>query len=399
MASDLTTVAFIYKTNYSQKQVEDLTTRDHVWYTMMPKEGGFVGANFAYTIRSGNPQGIGGTFAGAQTAAETSKGLLFTATRQSKFADIVIDGEAAAASRGDRGAFFDLVTMETDNVLVEFGDALAFDFYRDKSGVRGQRASIAGNVVTLVDTNDARNFKEGMTVGASTGADGITGLRAGTTKVAGVDEITGTVTLVNAGAITSFANSDFMFRATEPGTCIEGMEVCTPLTAPVGGDSFRGKDRSSNVTRYAGSRVNDTSTTIEENLGLVATFISRAGRSHNVDQAFLNPVRLWEVVRRQGAKVEYEQGGQFVYGFQYAMIDTPAGRMKVYSDPDCPMNRGRVSRAGSQYIKTLEGYPHIWEEDGLPSLRQSSAMAIEARGVSWGNLVQVDPVAQGVIAI
>src|ERR1041385_7052613 len=270
MGSDLTTAAFIYKTNYNDDQVRDLTTRDHVWYAMIDREDVFTGVNMAYVVRSGNPQGISGTFARAQANAGPSKGLQFTATRQPKFSVIQIDIEALRAARDKKGAFYDLVTMETDAVLIEHGDSLAFDYYRDKSGVRGQRASISGNIVTLADADTARNFKEGMVVGASTGSDGITGARTGTTSVTAVDEIAGKVTLANAASITSFADNDFLFRDGDPGTCIEGMEVCTPLTAPTSGDSFRGKDRSANVTRYAGSRINDTNTAMEENLGLGA---------------------------------------------------------------------------------------------------------------------------------
>lgn len=399
MASDLSTVAFIYKHNYSDKQIENLTTRDHVQYAMIEREDGFVGADFPYVIRSGNPQGIGGTFAGAQAAAETSKGLQFTALRKAKFGDIVIDGEALKAARGNKGAFFDLVTMETENILIEMGDSLAFDFYRDTSGVRGKRSSISGNIVTLTVSADARNFKEAMTVMASPNADG-SSPRTGTTKVLGIDEVTGNVTLVSAAAISGFADGDFLFRSTDPGTCIEGLEVCTPLVAPTAGDSFRGKDRSTNVTRYAGSRVNDTSTTIEENLGLCAVYISRAGRSHNVDQGFLEPTKFWEVSRRLNAQVLYEgAGGTAEYGFQYINIVTPSGSVKVYSDPDCQTTRGRLSKKGTQYIKTMDAYPHINNDDGNYSLRQAAANAIEARAMCWGNLIQTDPVAQGVIAI
>lgn len=399
--SDLTTAQFIYKKNYSDRQVRDLTTRDHVWYAMMTMIGGFTGLTFDYTIRSGNPQGIGGTLAGAQAGASSSKGLQFSAARKAKFSVITLDGEAIAASGDNKGAFYDLVTMETDNVLVEHGDALAFDFYRDTNCMRGRRGSASTNVITLTVADDARNFKEGMTVSAATGIDG-TGARTGTTTVTATDEVAGTVTLLSAAAITSFADNDYLFRSTEAGTGIEGLEVCTPLVAPIfGSDVFRGKDRGANVTRYAGSRVNDTSTSIEENLGLCAVYVSRAGKSHNVNQGFLNPIKFWEVARRLNAKVEYTPGGGGTadYGFQYINVHTPAGVLKVYSDPDCPTVRGRISRDGSQYIKTLRAYPHIVTDDGLNALRQATANAIEARAASWGNLIQDDPTAQGVIAI
>lgn len=398
-ASDLTTVAFIYKKVYSDDQVADIATRDHVWYQMVEKVGGFTGTSFDYPIRYGNPQGISGTFSNAQSGAASSKGMQLSAARFAKFGVITLDGEAIAASEGNKGAFYDLVTMETDRVLEEMGDSFAFDFYRDGSGNRGQRASVSVNIVTLTTADDARNFKEGMTVIASSNADG-SSPRAGSTTVASIDEDAGTVTLTSAAGITAFADNDYLFRAGDPATCMQGMEKCTPLTAPTAGDSFRGKDRSVNVKRLAGSRVADTNTSIEENLGLCAVKISQLGKAHNVDFGALNPINFWQVVRRLNAKVEYQTGGGGVtYGFEYVTISTPAGAIRLYSDPDCPTNRGRISRNGSQYIKTLRGLPHIVTDDGKPSLRQASANGIEARAVGWCNLIQNDTAAHGVIQI
>jgi hypothetical protein len=50
------------------------------------------------------------------------------------------------------------------------------------------------------------------------------------------------------------------------------------------------------------------------------------------------------------------------------MIHTAAGSFKVYSDPDCPLDEGRVSREGSPVHPHLEGLPHIIDLDGNPML-------------------------------
>ncbi len=398
-ASDLTSVAFIYKREYSDKQVADLVMRDHVWWQMVDKEDGFGGTDYAYPLRYGNPQGVSGKFANAQANAGSSKGIQPVALRWPKFGVITLDGEAIAASEGNKGAFFTLVTMETDRVLEEMGQSLAFDFYRDQSGVRGRRSSAATNVITLTIADDARNFGEGMTVGASNLATGLSP-RSGTTTITSVDEDAGTITVASAAAITSFADNDYLFRDGDPGTCMEGLEVCTPLTTPTVGETFRGKDRSVNPRKLAGCRVNDTATNIEENLGLVAVKISQTGKSHNVDRGFLNPIKFWEVSRRLNAKVEYsDAGGNANYGFQYITIHTPAGSLKIFADPDCQTSRGRVTRQDAMYVKHLRGLPHIISDDGKPSLRQASANGIEARAAAWLNVIQENPAAHGVINI
>jgi hypothetical protein len=399
--STLTTAAFVFKREYSDHQIADLTMRDHVWWAMINKEGGFGGDSFLYPVRYGNPQGVSGTFsrARANAASGSSKGAQFRALRTHKFGVVTIDGEAALAAQ-DRGpaAFFDLLTMETDNVLEEVGDSLAFDFYRDTSGLRGRVQGIVGNVLTLVDPEDARNFKEGMFVIAD---DTITGLspRAGSTFVIAVNEDGGTVEVDDITDVTgSIQVNDYLFRDGDPGTCMEGLEVCTPLSAPVRGtDSFRGEDRGRNPTRLAGVRLDDATLNAEVVFGRLAVKHSKIGKSRNINQGFCNPTQFFNMAQRLNAKVEYTDGGGTAnYGFQYIMIHTSAGSFKVFADPDCPMNRARTTREGSQYVKHLKGLPHVIDLDGNPMLRQNDENGIECRVEAFPNLIQDDPGANGV---
>lgn len=395
-ASDLTQVAYIYKKQYSDHAVADLATRDHPLFAMISKQGGFIGKDWTYAIRYGNPQGVAGTLVAAQAGATGSKGVQLSALRRPKYGVITLNGEALAAAEGNKGAFLDLVTQETDGILGEMGDAFAFDLYRS-GGSRGKRLSAAANAITMTIADDARNFKVGMTVLASPNLDGSTP-RAGTTTVAAVDEDGGIVTLVNAAAITAFANADFLFRNGDPGTCMEGLEALTPLIAPVNAESFRGIDRSVDSRRLSGSRINDLSSAIEENLGLAAVRVSQVGSK--CDRGVLNPIRFWEVARRLNAKVEYSSaGGAVEYGFESISISTPAGTLKVLSDPDCPTNRGRIFKLSTMYLKTLKGLPHIIQDDGRVSLRATAADDIEIRARGFVNLVQDDPSSHGVVAI
>jgi hypothetical protein len=395
-ASDLTSVAYIYKRKYSDKATGDLAMRDHPLFSMIRKEDGFSGSAFFYPIRYGNPQGVSGTFSSAQTAAASSKGLQLQASRKAKYGVITMNGEAMAAC-ADRGSFLDLVTQETDGVIEEMGDSLAFDLYREGYGQRGRRSSINGEVVTLTVADHARNFKVGMTVVADDTAAG-TSLRSGSTTVAAVDEDAGTITLTAQASITSFANNDYLFRLGDPSTCMEGLAALFPLTAPSASESFRGVDRSVDTRRLAGVRVDDTATAIEENLGLVAVKIAQVGKK--ADVAFLNPIKFWEVVRRLNAKVEYAGGGGTAdYGFEHILVHTPAGSVKVYSDADCPTTLGYVGNLKTLYLKHLKGLPHIVKDDGNPSLRSTSADDIEARVRCWVNCIATEPGAWGVFSI
>lgn len=396
-ASDLSTVAYIYKKMYADA-LGDAAIREHPLFNNIAKVGKFRGESFRYSVKYGNAQGVSGTFSKAQSGAKSSKGLQFEAFRFAKFGVITLKGEAIAAAEGDDGALVDLVTNETDSIITEMVDSLAFDLYRDGTGRRGKRASIVGNVVTLSNADDARNFKVDMTVMASPNDDG-SGARVGTTTVTAVDEEAGKITLANAAAIAGFVDNDRLFRDGDPGTCMEGLEVCTPLSQPVlGVDSFRGKDRGADPSRLAGSRVNDTSTVIEENSGLVAVKIGQRGK--RAKQVYYNPINFWQVARRLNAKVEYAGGGGNAdYGFEFMAIHTPAGTLKAYSDADCPIDRARIVNPEDQYIRHLRDLPHVVMDDGKPNLRQTSDDGIEARVRAWCNLIQKMPASQGVHSI
>lgn len=396
-ASDLTSVAYIYKRMYSPDQVGDIAMRDHPLFSMVTKKGGFGGSAFFYGIRYGNPQGISGLFARAQARASGSKGVQLQASRKKKYGVITLDGEAMAAARGDKAAFLDLVTQETEGVLEEFGDRLAFDLHRDGSCRRGRRLSIAGSVVTLETPDDARNFKVGMGIVADDAIDG-SSPKAGVALITAVDEDAGTITVDNPANITGFANNDYLFADGDPGTGMEGLESLFPLTAPVlGVDSFRGIDRGADPRRLAGVRINDPGSPLEENLGLAGVKISQVGKRGKI--ACVNPLNFWVAARRLDAKVSYDDGGgEADYGFQYITIHTPAGSIKVYSDPDCPINRDRILNLDYLYLKHLDGIPHVVEDDGNPSLRMAAEDSIEARVRGWCNLITTVPGANAVSA-
>ena len=394
-ASTLTSVAYIYKTTYASG-IGEVAKRRHPLYSMMTVTGGFTGTNFTYPMRYGNPASVSGSFANAQSYVAGSKGLQFVALRKKKYGDITLDGESLMAC-DSKGSFLDLVTLETDAVISEHVDRLAFDLYRDGSGNRGQRSSASTNVITLADTDTARNFKINMQVIASPNADG-SSPRSGSTYVTAVSLASGKITLNSAAGITSFADNDYLFAIGDPGTCVEGLASLTPLTAPASSESFRSVDRSVFPELLAGSRINDTSTTIEENAGLGAVNVDAAGGK--CDSFMLNPIRFYQVARRLGAKVEYEgAGGQADYGFERILIHTAAGTLKCYADPDCPTNRGYGFLSASHYYRTLGEQVHIIMDDGMPNLRQTDQDGIEARTRSMGNYIQTDTRNFFVIAI
>ncbi len=241
-----------------------------------------------------------------------------------------------------------------------------------------------------------------MAVVASPNADG-SSPRSGFAVVTAIDEDAGTVTLDDQSDITSFADSDILFRkGDEDGGVFDGLASHLPLTAPSSGESFRGVERSAHTRHYAGVRVNDTSTPIEENAGLVGVKIAQTARGR-ASHLLLNPINFWQVCRRLGAKVEYNgAGGTVGYGFEGMRIHTPAGSVLAVSDPDCPTNRGYMLNTEDFCWSHVPGGPWIYtiKDDKLGMfLRVHNADAIEGRIASTGNTIMWRGGTNGVFAI
>ena len=398
-ASTIANLQWLYKRVYADK-VGDSAMRKHLLFNKLRKEGGFTGEAFFYPIRTTNPQGIASTFASAQAAVSGSKGYQLQASRKKKYGYITLDGEAMAAASNDAGAFKRLVTTETDGVLEEFVDSLAFDAFRDGNGVRGVRGSISSNTITLATRDDARNFKINMALASGPNADGSSlNTHTGTITVTGVDEDLGTVTVSSAANMGSFADAHYLFRLGDTGgVCMEGLAAHFPLTTPGGGDSFRGINRSVAPHQLAGSRVDDSTLSVEEVIRLLATKISQRGKK--ADMAVMNPIKFEEMVRRTNAKTIYDGGGDSAtIGFENIKIATAAGTVSVFPDADCPTNRTYVLNTSTLYIKHLQGLPHLVDDDGKVNLRLAAEDSIEARVRAWSNMICTDPAANGVGAV
>jgi hypothetical protein len=395
VASNITTVNYIFKRKYTNNRVEELSLRDHPTWYRIRKRGGFTGTDDTVPAQISYPQGIAGTLTAAQAAVESSKGVQFRYYRKKKYAVIRLDGEAMEACANE-GAFVSLVTRETDWKLKEFGANQAFDLFGVGNGLRGQRAALAGDVITLTSTYDVAKFKVGMTLMASVNADG-SAPKAGTCKVVSTDPDNSQITVDDITGIAGHANNDYLFRSGDPGTCMEGMGVCTPITAPVYGvDDFRDVDRGQAVRELAGTR-QPSSGVVEDDLGLGAVKVSTLYRK--LTEAAVHPLQFWKIVKRGDAKVQYDNaGGKLQIGFEYIMLQTPAGNIKVYSEPDIDYAEARAWDANAHYIHHLNEVTHIIRTNGNPHMQMASEDSIEIRGRSMLNYVQTDTASHLVVS-
>lgn len=394
VAGSTTSVPYIYKHRYSDRQATEIALRDHSTLDQMPKEGGLDGIDFNYSITTGNPQGIADDFTTAQDVAETLKGVQPAAVPYTKYGDLVLDGPSLMRAKGGKASFYDLVTRSQDGILDELGAEIAFNLHRDRSGMRGRQSSRSGNVVTLTNKRDVEHFKRGMTVISSSNANG-SSPRTGSTKVLGLNRTNGTITLEDASQISGLADNDYFFRKGGNATGLEGFGVATPLSVPTAGDSFRGIDRSVDAEALAGSRIDNTSQYPEEMAGDLAVEVSIIGKGASKCVVF--PTVFQAMVKRLGAKVEFMAGKSADVGFQYITITTAGGMLQVFSDPDAVYDLIRIYNPATHTLKHLdENFVHFIRDDGRPNLRTSTTDGLETRARFIGNYVQYDPASHGV---
>lgn len=401
----LTDFSAFLKRLYPNKEPQNVASRNRVWLDLVPKAEDFYGyesgGTLAIPLKYANPGGRSATAANVFTAlgnqVTAGKYARFLLTRASEFASVQLGAEVLHASKRDAGAFAAARKSEVDGMLDELGRALSLNLYGDGTGVVGQRGSINSNTVTLSSADDAKNFRVGMTVESGPNADG-SSLNSGTTTVAGVNEDAGTVTLTSAAALSGFSDNHYLFEAGDSGNIkMVGLAGWIPLTAPTS-TPFFGLDRSVDTTRLGGVRLDATGNSIEDNLMFVAERIFRVGGKPDI--ALINPVNFTTLSKSYSAKIEFEGGGgTATMGFETIKIATSAGVIKVYPDPDCPINRCYVLTKSTWTFHHMLGAPHIVEDDGLMAIRIDGKDAIMVRGRCYGNLGCTAPAHNGVFSI
>lgn len=372
----------------------DETTRIHTLLDRITKRDILGDLNYWYLIKYANSQNISigdDNIAAAQAVGSSSAAIRLTMLPSIMSGEAILPVTQLEASlRGNGFAFGSLIETEVDGMMDEFYTRRAFQLYRDSFSDRGQVASIAANVVTLINPYDAINFMQNMPLNASVNVNG-SAPRAGSMIITAVDMDGGTFTCAG-GLVAGLAANDFLFATTEIGQfAMEGLSLLTPAVAPVGGDSFRGIDRSVDPVRLAGSRLSAAQATgpLEQNIVKLLTYVRFAGGQS--DFATMHSERAMEVRTRLGAKVRYEPGGDATYGFNTFMFDTPSGPVKVLDDPDCPTTGAWVGQESAHEIATLDEFVRFDETDGNWAYKKPSNNQIGVRIRSVANYLQRKP--------
>lgn len=338
MTLDLTAFNHALKEMYPSI-VGELNMLDKPTLALIKKRTDFTGSKYVQPAVYANNAGRSGSLTTAQSAAAGAKGIRFEITSTKNYGVVQIDGETIRASgggnmsRAEARAFLEARRQEIKATTEALMQSASHSLFRDGLGLRGQRASISTNTVTLANAHDAIFFDVGMVVGAV--ASDTTTLRTGTTTVTAVTRglTTSTVTLASAAAITSFADNDYLYVSGDYSAMLKGFDAWCPSSAP-GATSFFGVDRSVDTSRLGGLRYSE-SLPIVERLVRAEAFARIQGAK--LDVFVLHPIRMAELKNALGDKIRYVDtaSADGRISFKSVELQTMYGSVRVLDDPFC----------------------------------------------------------------
>ena len=398
MSLDLTAFDAALKQHYTSDRVENMVYRDNPLMALMPKYENFGGRNLPIPLIYGNPQGRSKTFSNAQTRGGSTNTLVtdFVLTRAKDYSIATIDNETLEASKGDANAFMEAATTEIDGAINSLTRSLAINMFRDDSAYVGQVSAEPSTnastfVVAMKNAEDITNIetnqvvviysaKSGGSVRTSDGSDD-------EWVVAAVDRNDGEMTLTGTyDASGDIQADDYIFIEGDRGNGMAGLEAWIPSSDP-GATSFFGVDRSVDVTRLGGLRLDASSLPMEEALIEADQKACREGA--RLDHFFMSYDKFGELKKALGSKVEYidlKPGTNATFSFRGVMIDGSKGPIKVVPDQNCQALTAFGVTMSTWKLYSLGKAVRVIDTDGLQMLRQASSDGVEVR---YGSYSQV----------
>lgn len=417
MASlDMSSMDPVLKSLYRYERIIELAFTDNPLYAMLPKFEDFQGKNMPIPLRYGRPMGRSATFSTAQSNAAASLFETFDITLQHDYGVVTIDGMTIRASRDDPGAFIEARASEIDGILMELARNLNRRLYRSECGALARVLSLAGEVITLANTEDSFMFEVGMTlvISQSANGEGYTIDNALGEAITAIDYAAGTLTFTDASDLCSetpgtdpavgdylYCSGDALNAATiysgkrsygaaVGAGCITGLSDWLCESAPTTGYNFFGVNRcvSSRLwgNYYDGSALT-YSKALLDGCGIAAV--------HNgkTTLALVNTTDFRAIVEELNPKVTYESvqalagtGPIANIGFEGIVVQGTKAKMHIIPDADCPRGYGWCLDPSSWELVSMGQCPQILSEDGLRMLRQSSADGYEVRAGWYAQL-------------
>jgi len=345
--------------------------------------------------------GRSANFGNAQSYQTAPQTIEFNVTRVSNYSLATITGDFLRASAQNIGAFMPGAELNVKAAFQSIGNDLAHDIFGDGSGTRGTfglgSGSISNGVITLDNLGQVYQFGVGMAL-VSFSVSGLTPTQstgAYLGYVIAVDTSAGTVTVSAtqggaAGTPTNWSTSfpylaqvgDVNFVSSGLSSAnmlkIAGFGAWIPSTAPGGGDSFFGVNRSVSPTKLAGYRFNGTGESIQDALiDAVNQLAAQGNEAGDPDFIFINPTSYQTLVKQLTSQGVYQMikakiNEDVSISFKALVLPTANGEIAILQDRNCPSQTAYIITLKTWKLRTLGKcpqfltYPGFYDQLGIP---------------------------------
>jgi hypothetical protein len=396
---DSTSMNAAMKSYFTDEHVRNTVYEGCPLFGMLSKLESWTGPNYVQPIQIGISNASRSADVTVSLARkDTNKYRAFTVTSSDDYNAISISRKVLKQTGNNRGAFFEAKAREVEGMLQTLGNSCSHALYRGGGGARGQVSSTTApstTTFTLNEIEDVVFWEIGDWVAASA-ANGDTStdtlLNGGAlNQVTGVNRDTGVITGAQnwTTAIPAITTSSFLFKEGDFQSKIRGLGAWAPRTAPTGGDSFFGVDRSVDPTRLAGQRVDGSAMTIREAGRAAATRLAREGGKANA--WFMSWQKYNDLITEFENNVQFTETGTDgdigFTGFKIVGFKTP---ITVYADHNCPDNVSFMCNMPDLKLISYGPVPDMVDEDGVTMLRESTNSGFEIRAEYMAQLVSAD---------
>lgn len=392
-----------------KQYMKDLVYKKNPFFSLVPKDespDGFAGKYIPVPLEYGNPQGRSHTFTNAQNNQTAASLVSFFVYVIEDYQLVTITNLFMEQTKSNAGAFVDGAKLQIDGGFQNLSNNIAMELFRSGTGSRGQIGTYSATggspntlSIVLASPSEIVNFEVGMTLVACATDGGAPS--DDTAQITAVNRITGAITAVGSDTSmdTEWAVGGYLVvqgdipatGATTTGSfeALSGLAAWIPYTAPGGGDSFWGVNRSSDVTRLAGLRYDASGYSIEEGLTNAIALGNREGAAFDI--AIMDFESYATLINSLGAKVQYVQvkHDEVDVAFEGVQFISAYGAITVIADRSCPSRTCYLLQMNTWKLRSLGKVPHIltYGMEGLEGLRVGNADALEIRIGYYGNLI------------
>ena len=362
----------------------------------MVKKGQFDGDSQRVPTVVTDSQGLGATFATAQTNTYPVNITTFTVTPVNLYNVARVTGNAIRQSRNKRGALVAAIELAMKSGVNGLSNDIETKLYRTKGGALATIASTSSaTVMTLTTLRDVNNFSLNMEIVFAAGET--SSLRTGTASaltVTGIDRTAGTLvtdTNTNIGSLTA---GDSIFREGDYVSASDGLNPCglsswCPASAPAA-TAFWGVDRSTD-SKLGGCRYTGTSVSVEEAIVNGASLCAEIGSGNaTINTCLISHADFRTLIAELGSKVQRDTTEKTAAGYSAITIHGPQGPIDVIPGPKCPAGHVFVLDDSKFELLSCGDVVAILDEDGNTWRAMATTDVYEVRLGFLGNFVCYD---------